>query len=350
MTAGTDLAQRTPDPRPAPVRLDAAELHRHPMGRADHQSDKEGRGSVLVIAGSREVPGAALLAGVAALRAGAGKLAIATAASVAIPLAIAVPEARVIGLPEQDDGSPDPVKAIAALGRALDGADAVIFGPGFVPSPALARLGHNILSRCPCVPLVVDAGALDMALLGPLAPHVLLTPHHGEMAHLLGCDKAEVDARAAILACEAAVRWKGCVALKSAATLIASPEGRSWVHEAGQAGLAMSGSGDVLAGLIGGLAAGGATLVDAALWGVALHSMAGQRLGERVGPVGYLARDLATEVPRLLHEWTASADAVRQPPAMPAPGGRTPACGGGRVSPTSTESGHWPAAGLPDEG
>jgi len=316
MTAGTDPAQRTP------VRLDAAELHRHPMGRTDHQSDKEGRGSVLVIAGSREVPGAALLAGVAALRAGAGKLAIATAASVAIPLAMAVPEARVIGLPEQDDGSLDPAKAIAALGRALDGADAVVFGPGFVPSPALARLGHDILSVCPSVPLVVDAGALDMALLGTLAPNVLLTPHHGEMAHLLGCDKDEVDERAAVLACEAAVRWKGCVALKAAATVIASPDGRSWVHEAGQAGLAMSGSGDVLAGLIGGLAAGGAALVDAALWGVALHSMAGQRLGERLGPVGYLARDLATEVPRLVHEWTGAADAKGTPsdPASPPSG------------------------------
>ena len=92
------------------------------------------------------------------------------------------------------------------------------------------------------------------------------------------------------------------VALKGATTHIAAPDGRLWRHDGGNVGLASSGSGDTLSGIIAGLAARGAPLEQACAWGVALHARAGERLAQRIGPLGYLAREIAGEVPALLHE------------------------------------------------
>jgi NAD(P)H-hydrate repair Nnr-like enzyme with NAD(P)H-hydrate dehydratase domain len=98
-----------------------------------------------------------------------------------------------------------------------------------------------------------------------------------------------------------AQHWQATVALKGPVTFIATPDGRLWRHEGGNVGLAASGSGDTLAGIIVGLAARGATLEQAGAWGVALHARAGDRLAERTGPLGFLTRDLAAEVPMLMH-------------------------------------------------
>lgn len=287
-----------------PRRLDLHELRRHPLVPTSERADKESRGHIVVIAGSREVPGAAVLTAVAALRAGAGKLTIATAASVAVAIALKVPEARVIGLPETDEGGLKP-SAIAQIEKCLEKADAVVFGPGLTDTSACSQLGGEILLRCPEVPVVLDAGALDTAISGVrLSPNVLLTPHHGEMAHLLARKKSVVADEAVALAAEMAAAWQACVALKAASTVIALPTGQCWLHEGDEPGLATSGSGDVLAGIIGGLAASGTSVAHAALWGVALHAMAGRALAARSAPVGYLARELAGEVPRLLHRLT----------------------------------------------
>ncbi|HVE89890.1 MAG TPA: NAD(P)H-hydrate dehydratase, partial [Burkholderiaceae bacterium] len=99
---------------------------------------------------------------------------------------------------------------------------------------------------------------------------------------------------------DAARRWNAVVALKGATTFIAAPDGSLWRHTGGNVGLAISGSGDVLAGVIAGLASRGASAEQAAIWGVALHARAGERLAERSGPLGYLARDLSAEVPALM--------------------------------------------------
>jgi ADP-dependent NAD(P)H-hydrate dehydratase len=133
-----------------------------------------------------------------------------------------------------------------------------------------------------------------------LAQPVVISPHAGEMARLQGRDKADVDGDG-MAALHGASQWNVVVALKGAVTSIASPEGRLWRHEAGQPGLATSGSGDVLAGLIAGLAARGAALEQAAAWGVVLHALAGGRLARRLGPLGYLARELGGEVPSLMN-------------------------------------------------
>jgi hydroxyethylthiazole kinase-like uncharacterized protein yjeF len=269
-----------------------------PMPSAD--ADKEVRGHVLIVAGSREMPGAVLLSATAALRAGAGKLSIATAASVAPQLGVMVPEARVIGLAETADGGllGDGVRGLHEVCRR---AGAVLIGPGMQDEAASIALVRTLLPHCAHAPLILDAGAMCIARDGwRFDGPVLLTPHAGELAGLTGADKDEINARQEAAALEVARRWQATVALKGALTVIATPSGQQWSHRGGNTGLAISGSGDVLAGLIAGIAARGATLEQAAAWGVALHAMAGEQLSLRHGPLGYLAREISAEVPALL--------------------------------------------------
>ncbi len=132
---------------------------------------------------------------------------------------------------------------------------------------------------------------------------VIMTPHCGEMAHLTGIDKDCIVGLPDAPALAAARDWNAVIALKGARTVIAAPDGTLWQHEgAGNIGLASSGSGDVLAGIIGGLLARGATETQSACWGVALHARAGDRLAQRLGPLGYLAREIAAEVPALMEQ------------------------------------------------
>jgi hydroxyethylthiazole kinase-like uncharacterized protein yjeF len=279
--------------------LDARLLRAWRLPEIARDADKEVRGRVLIVAGSREIPGAALLAGIAALRAGAGKLAIATAQSVAMQLALAVPEARVIGLPETAQGAFAP-EGVALLRASAQGAGAALIGPGMMDEGGSSAFVQALLPLLAHAPVVLDALAMNVVKNGAFSQPVLLTPHAGEMAHLRGCDKEAVTSDARRAASDSAAAWNAVVALKGATTLIATPGGGRWQHEGGGPGLATSGSGDVLAGLMVGLAAQGAPLEQACAWGVVLHAQAGARLARRLGPLGFLARELPGEVPALL--------------------------------------------------
>lgn len=284
-----------------------------PMPGCD--GDKEERGHVLILGGSREMPGAVILAATAALRAGAGKLTVATGASVAQLVALALPEARVIGLAETDAGGFLP-EAIARLDPLADRVNAMLIGPGMQDEAAAAELVHGLLERLhgsedgSKTAVVLDACAMGTLLHAPpgwapgeafrFGQPVIITPHCGEMAHLTGIEKTEIVSGPDARALASAAAWNAVVALKGARTVIAAPQGAMWQHEGGNVGLAISGSGDTLAGIIAGLAARGATLEQAACWGVALHARAGERLAERMGVLGYLAREIANEIPALL--------------------------------------------------
>jgi ADP-dependent NAD(P)H-hydrate dehydratase len=282
--------------------LDTRLLRGWPLPRVSADADKEDRGRVLVIAGSREIPGAALLAATAALRAGAGKLVIATGQSVAGSIAVAIPEARVIALPETSQGS-FRLDAASLLAQSAEDAAAVLIGPGLMDETGTSAFVAALLPLFTQVPVVLDALAMDaIRNLGPLAQPVLVTPHAGEMAHLTGQEKEAVLADPESAALQAASRWKAVIALKGAATLIATPDAGRWRHEAGHPGLATSGSGDVLSGLIVGLAARGAPLEQACAWGVVLHALAGQALARQQGSLGYLARELPAQVPALMEK------------------------------------------------
>jgi ADP-dependent NAD(P)H-hydrate dehydratase len=280
--------------------LDAGALRHWPLPALEPDGDKELRGRVVLVAGSREIPGAALLAAQAALRAGAGKVLVATAQSVAVQVAIAMPELRVVGLPETHSGGFDPA-GLSRLDEALQRADAVLIGPGMQDGGAAIAFAQALRKRHPGVPALLDAAAMGAAVRDPLpGKPALVTPHAGEMAKLSGQSKAAVLADAENIAQEAARWWNTIVALKGATTVIADPEGDLWVHEASNPGLATAGSGDVLAGLMAGFAARGASLVQAAAWAVAVHARAGDRLTGRMGGMGFLASELLAEVPALV--------------------------------------------------
>ncbi len=293
----------TGDPAGDTIDLSAATLRDWPLPMPGAQADKEVRGHVLIVAGSREMPGAVLLAATAALRAGAGKLTIATAAGVAPHLGLVLPEARVIGLAETAGGGLR-LDGARSLREDCRRATAVLIGPGMQDDEASNMLVRSLLPHCAGSPLILDAAGMNIVH-ADRGGHrfdspVLLTPHAGELAGLSGAAKSGIAAGPEAAARQAAQRWHAIVALKGALTAIAGPSGRLWRHRGGNAGLAISGSGDVLAGLIAGLAARGAALEQAASWGVALHAMAGEQLALRHGPLGYLAREISTEVPALL--------------------------------------------------
>lgn len=290
------------------VAIDDAQLARWPLPFPDGDADKEARGRVLIVAGSCEVPGAALLAAEAAMRAGAGKLAIATAEPVAHALAVAVPESLVVGLPCTSAGALDARAALDRLAPHAARIDALLVGPGMDCDDATCALVRGLLEHASDAAIVLDAAAMHVlrprgdadAAMTRFERPVLLTPHAGEMAALTGLDKSAIVERADAIAARCAVDWNAVVALKGATTHVATPDGRVWRNERGDVGLGASGSGDVLAGLIVGLAARGAPLEQAAVWGVALHAHAGERLARRVGRLGYLARELASDVPALM--------------------------------------------------
>lgn len=258
---------------------------------------KEQRGRVLIVGGSEQVPGAALLAATAALRAGAGKLQIATARGVAGSLAIATPEALVIGLQTDDRGEIACVNG--ELDHALGAADAVLVGSGMRSSAATAALVRQLTERVTGT-LVVDAGALCAELCAPPGAPFILTPHAGEMAALAEVDQAIVQREPQVFAREFARRTRSVLVLKGATTFIAAPDGALWVHRGGCPGLGTSGSGDVLAGIVAGFAARGGSPAQAALCGVLVHALAGERLSRRVGTVGFLAREIPAQVPGIL--------------------------------------------------
>jgi hydroxyethylthiazole kinase-like uncharacterized protein yjeF len=287
-----------------PETLDAEWLRAHPLPHHPDDSDKEERGRLLVIGGSRELAGAALLAGLGGLRAGAGKLQIATAQCVAIPLSIAVPEARVIGLAETEEGCIAQSETSRLL-ETIDGAQAVLLGSGLQHGAALDDLLDRLFAVRLQVPLVLDAAAL-----GSLADKVealrawpggtMLLPHAGEMARLLEIEQNEVLADPLGCARKAAETFGAVALIKGEYSHVAAPDGRAVRYKGGGVGLATSGSGDTLAGIVGGLAARGADPFTAVCWGVHLHGEAGRTLSREVGRVGFLARELLDLVPRLM--------------------------------------------------
>lgn len=273
----------------------------------DPTGGKNARGSILVIGGSAETLGAVVLAAEAALRAGAGKLQVATVASMAPYAGQSLPEARVMGLPETSAGAlgPDAAEAVREL---AENADAVLIGPGMADREATQAFAERLLPHL-TGPLALDALGLasitaDEKCLHHLDGRVVLTPNPTEIAISLHVDDDEIDDDPAGAATELARRARGVVALGGVTSWIATPDGKLWQDDSGGAGLGVSGSGDVQAGVVGGLLARGADPAQAAVYATYLHGRAGERLASSVGRLGFLARELAPEIPRALAEVT----------------------------------------------
>jgi ADP-dependent NAD(P)H-hydrate dehydratase len=286
-----------------PVLVTSGTLRDWPMPAPG--SDKESRGRVLVVGGSNQTAGAVLLAGEAALRAGGGKLQLATARSVAASLQVAVPESLVLGLPESAEGWLSPAGADEVV-DAGEGADVVLLGPGLMDPEASTELMTAVV---PGLSTTVVIDALGSAYLTEhpdglhhLDGRCVLTVNPTELSRVLGRDEDDVTDDPIPAARDAARQLQTVVLYGGSEKVIAAPDGTTWLVQVGGPGLGVSGSGDVQSGIVSGLLARGAEPAQAAVWGAFLHGRAGEVLGVSVGSVGFLARELAPTVPGLLSE------------------------------------------------
>ena len=268
--------------------------------------DKQSRGQVLVMGGGRTTPGAAMLAGLAALRVGAGVLTLAVAESVAATVAAAVPEAGVLWLPENDQRVLD-AGAVPAVTDRLPKLSALLVGPGLDDPDGARSLLQQLVPRLPDeLPVVLDAFAigvlpdLDERSRRALAGRLVLTPNDTEVSYLLESTEEEKGNGVSLDQLrQAAERYQ---AVLSCNNTVVRPDGRAWTVPAGHSGLGTSGSGDVLAGAVTGLIARGAELDQATCWATYLHATAGDRLAAPVGPLGFLAGELLGQLPLILAE------------------------------------------------
>jgi len=282
--------------------LDTEWLRAHPLPPIDTDTDKNKRGRLLIAGSSTLVPGALLLSGEAGYRAGAGKVQLAVPGSIACAVGVRMPEAAVFALPQNDDGElgPEPER----LTELLERCDCLVLGPGMGSHADAAALLDAVLAHEHTDgALLLDAAAIAIcpdhatALCDWTGP-LVLTPHPGEMASLMGCEADEIEPDMAL---HAARTFQATVLLKGPNTFVASPDGTVLQYPGGGPGMATGGSGDVLAGIIGGLLSRGADAQTAAAWGVWAHGQAGRRLATEQGSIGFLARELLPLVPGLLY-------------------------------------------------
>ena len=290
--------------RPADVVVDQHTLAEHPLPNPSAETKKDERGVVAMIASSVEMPGAAILAGTAALRGGAGKLQIVAPHTVASAIAIAVPEARVVGV-ASCDAEIDP----AELGRCaelLRGADAVLIGTGTLDTKRAPELVVEVLRHLDDhTTLILDAAALAVFesqgdAVTPVATRTIAMPNVVEAAHMLRVSPDAVQHDLAGALDDLIARTEVFVTLRDATTWSGGRDAARFVDRSGHPALATSGSGDVLAGLLCALAARGADPLAAMLWAVHAHGHAGIQAAQRVGGIGVLARELVNELPSVL--------------------------------------------------
>jgi NAD(P)H-hydrate epimerase len=264
-------------------------------------------GHPLVIAGGRGKSGAALLTSRGALRMGAGLVTAAIPDCVAPIVAAGQAELMTEPVPDRD-GHFDPRRALDALRALIDGKDALVVGPGIGMSDDAMQLVAWLLDEGLGAdrPMLLDADALNaLAALGCERARrargpLVLTPHPGEAARLLGTATAAINADRISAARSLAQRSGACTLLKGARSVIAAPNGTVYVNSSGNPGMATPGMGDALSGIVGALLAQKLAPLDALALGVFLHGFAADRVCARIGPLGYLAGDVIDELPSAL--------------------------------------------------
>lgn len=278
-------------------------LARKVLPPIDWQGHKNSFGHVLVIAGSAGMTGAAYFVCKAAFRSGAGLVTVCLPRSQAVPFDIAFPEVITRGLDETQLGTLD---AAAWLGieEIMESKKSIVFGPGLSSNDNIKDILQNLLENAK-VPLVIDADGLNalaqnIDVIKSAQTPVILTPHPGEMARLLGISTESVQADRIGSALQAAAKLNSIVVLKGAATVIALPQGTVYINSTGSPALATAGTGDILAGIIGGFLAQGIGPVEAAYLGVYVHGLAGDLAAEDKGMRGVMAGDVLDMVPYAL--------------------------------------------------
>lgn len=292
----------------AATKIDLELLKTMPLPEYSDDAHNAAHGKLLIIAGSRRLPGAAILAARAALRCGCGSVRVAAPESVALQIGIAVPELMVLPMPETADGTLA-LGAQPLLEAQVEACDAAVIGPGADVSEETAQL-LQALARNLALPSVLDAAAI-IALSGAKikfsAPR-LITANAQELSDVTGNDLKKIQAAPEESAKEYAHDWKSTVVLKDHETLVAIPNGALYKNEASTRGLGIAGSSDVLSGIIGGLLAQLAaqmttqkmSIASAAIWSVHLHSLAGEAGEKDFGDDSLMASNIIARLPGVL--------------------------------------------------
>lgn len=282
----------------------AAVWQRMPMRIQD--SHKGTYGKLLCVMGSSRYRGAAALATEGGLRGGCGIVSLASVEPVFASIQSRMPEAILIAC-EPDAIGGIAKENIARLRRELSNDyAALLMGPGMGNTEDTKTLVSDLVTGADCT-VILDADALNATSDGKLpapAPgrQVIITPHPGEMARLCGCTIDDIKADRERIILDYAAENNCIVVLKEHRTLIASPEGEIWRNTSGNSGLARGGSGDILAGMMGSLAAQGMKPVDAAICAVWLHGAAAERCSLRKSQTSMLPHDIFEDLGMLMLE------------------------------------------------
>lgn len=285
--------------------IESREFETLPLNRRP-DTNKGTFGHSLIIAGSRGKSGAATMAGWAALRCGAGLVTVATPEAEMSGVSARVPELMTEPLAATDCGSIGlrtlDDERFAALQK---GKSVVALGPGVSTDPETEQVVRELVKKMP-LPLILDADGLNAfagraaELKDHAAPMMVLTPHPGEFARLLGIAVSEVQKDRLKLARQAAANWNVYVILKGNRTVIAAPDGRGWINLTGNPGMATGGTGDVLTGMLAGMVAqlGAKNWEGALCMGVYLHGLAGDIAAEEKGEAPLMASDVIEAIPQ----------------------------------------------------
>jgi len=259
-------------------------------------------GKGILVAGSKGMSGATVLAGRGALRSGIGLLQIVTPQGIANEVDSSVTEATVWSAPGEDCLNEE---AWPVILKQSEKAQAIAIGPGLSQNSQFIQVLEEILRNLSC-PVVLDADALNLIGLkpgvlslrngrGPL----ILTPHPGEMARLCQCSIEDIEGNRLDIAVAKAVEWEAVIVLKGSVTIIASPDGRAFFNPTGNPGLGTGGTGDVLTGSILAWLAQGVPPLEAACLGVYLHGKAADELAVEFGWSGFTASEVADHLPKV---------------------------------------------------
>ena len=284
--------------------ITAADL-REILGRRPRNAHKGMFGHVLIIGGAPGYAGAVALAAEAAARSGAGLVTVLVPATVAPVVAGMIPEAMVHGGAQTEAGSLA-ADCLAKWGRRLGDFSAVLMGPGMTTHEDTRVLVEQVLAESRA-PVIVDADALNVCagrldILQKASGPIVLTPHPGEMARLMGSQVQDIQSDRFNAARRVAEQTSAVTVLKGAGTVVAAKGRLLNVNLTGNPGMASGGMGDVLSGLIAGLAAQGVAPFDAARAGVYLHGRAGDNVAWRTSQAGMIAGDVLDELPSVFRE------------------------------------------------
>jgi NAD(P)H-hydrate epimerase len=270
-------------------------------------SNKGDYGKVMLVSGSTGMTGSGRLCAMSALRAGAGLVYLGVPASLSPIYSAALVEPIVVPLEDGGNGRLSPACASEILEQ-MAKMDAAAVGPGLSTGEGVPEVVYDVVENAE-IPLVLDADALNAIarnkqVLRKLKKQAVITPHPGEMARLTGKSIGEIQIDRINTAAGFAAEWGTVVVLKGSRTVVALPDGRTYINISGNPGMATGGTGDVLAGIIAGLSAQGMAPAGAAAAGVYLHAAAGDAAAARKGMHGMTAGDLLEELPYVIKNLT----------------------------------------------